>query len=619
MKALTKTMGAALALLTCVVSPGRAQQVQAALAQDSVAVGQPVQLNITVTGGNELRVPTNINVEGLDIQHTGKSEQAQVTMINGQLNAVRSAIFSYMIIPIKAGTYTIPSISVKVGNKVLKTDPLTLNVGGVPGRANPGNVPVLPAIPVPQSQRSAPPSQPQVVSPHRAQVPTPPSEDEVVYGEIVLPRSSAYVGEVVPVEFRFYFLDPIRVLQTADRPEFSGDGFTVMNFGQPTHRQQEMDGRLYTVLVFQTAITPAKSGTLEISPAKLEVALEMPGSRGGGDPFSSFLGSIPQVKRGHVETKPLTLEVKALPKDGRPAQFGGAIGQFSIGATADPKKAAANDPISLNIKISGRGNFDAMSAPTLIDTEGWRTYPPGEKFTPSPSDPIGFNGEKTFEYMLLAREDRSFVPVAEFSYFDPAIGKYVTLKSPQIAVEAKGGSPAPAAPPAAATVSSPTPATSTPEPAAAQEPTGLVRTFTPATFQPFVESTAFLVANGALALTWTVLLLFGIGRIVSGSKSARAAAARKEARQFLHKMEPSTCPAADFYQHASDFVAARLGAHGRDALENAPLRPETKTEIGALLDVCDEMKYSTSGVKELSLEDRRRVVAQLKSFDEELR
>jgi hypothetical protein len=147
----------------------------------------------------------------------------------------------------------------------------------------------------------------------------------------------------------------------------------------------------------------------------------------------------------------------------------------------------------------------------------------------------------------------------------------------------------------------------------------LVRKFAPATFRPFVENTVFLAANGALAFTWLALLLFGVGRIVTGSKSAKAAAARKEARQLLHKMEPSSCPAQQFFQHASDFVAARLGSHSRDALENAPLRPETKSSVRAILDVGDEMKYSTSGSMELSVEERRRMVAELKSFDEELR
>ena len=107
--------------------------------------------------------------------------------------------------------------------------------------------------------------------------------------------------------------------------------------------------------------------------------------------------------------------------------------------------------------------------------------------------------------------------------------------------------------------------------------------------------------------------------MVSGSKSSKAAAARKEALGILHKMEPSSCPADQFYQHASDFVSARLGSHNREALEKAAIRPETKEAVGAILDVGDEMKYSTSGAMEIPLEDRRRMIAQLKSFDAELR
>ena len=524
MKALIKSLPALVALLVCGVSSARAQQVQAALAQDHVAVGQPVQLNLSVTGGSGVRLPDRISVEGLDIRFAGKSEQTQVTMTNGRLNAVTSAIYTYMIIPVKAGTYTIPSLSVQVGGKVLKTDPLTLTVGGVPGAPSSGNVPVLPAIPVPNTgARTGVPSStpPQVSSPHRAQVPPPSEPAEPVFGEIVIPRKTAYVGEVIPVELRFYFAVPARTLQ--EKPSFSGDGFTVMNFAEPTQSQQEINGRMYQFVAFKTAITPVKSGPIEIGPAKLPAAIQLPSSRPSDDFFGNLFGAL-DYREHVVETRPVTLEVKPLPKDGRPAEFAGAIGQFSIEATANPKKAGPNDPVSLNVKVSGRGNFDAMSPPVLQETEGWRTYPPGESFTPSPSDPIGFNGEKTFEYMLLAREDRSVTPIAEFSYFDPAIERYVTLKTAPIAVEARGGSAVPAPTPAVAVAASPSPGAASPQPAA--ETDVLVRNYAPATFRPFVENTAFLVANGALAVTWAALLFLGIGRVVFNSKSARAAAAR---------------------------------------------------------------------------------------------
>lgn len=613
MNALIKYAGAVIGFIACASAPLRAQQVQAALAQDHVGVGQPVQLNVTITGGGGANLPDRIHVEGLDIRRAGQSEQAQVTMVNGQLSAVTSAVHTYLIVPIKAGTYTIPAMSIQVGGKVLQTQDLTLTVGGAPG-GRLGNVPVRPAIPVPQSQQRPAPGQPQVTAPSR---PQPPTEDQLAFGELVIPRKTVYVGEVVPVEIRYFFGVPGKTLQ--EKPNFSGDGFTVSNIGEPGRREQEINGRLYQVLVYQTAITPVKAGPLEIPPAVLPARLQVATSRRADDIFSGLFGSMGDFQDVPVKTEPATLEVKALPKEGRPPEFAGAIGQFSIEGSADPKKAAAGDTISLNVKVAGRGNFDAMGAPVLIESEGWRTYPPGEKFTPSPSDPIGFNGSKAYEYMILAREDRTATPVAEFSYFDPSIEKYVTLKTSPIAVDARGGAAPAATPSAVAAVPTATPAVPVaPEPAAQPETSVLVRTFTPATFQPFVESRAFLVVNGALALTWAGLLLFGVGRVISGSESARAAAARKEARKLLHQMQPSSCPPERFFQLAADFVAARLGSHSRDALENAPVSPETKAAVGAILDTHDEMKYSTAGTFQLSMEDRRRFVTQLKSFDEEL-
>ena len=127
------------------------------------------------------------------------------------------------------------------------------------------------------------------------------------------------------------------------------------------------------------------------------------------DFFGGFFGNMMSsgdIRQITVPTQSAKLDVKPLPKEGRPDDFSGAIGQFSLQTSAAPKQAAAGDPISLNVTVSGRGNFDAMGSPVLLEADGWRTYPPGEKFEASPSDPIGFNGEKRFEYMLVAREDR---------------------------------------------------------------------------------------------------------------------------------------------------------------------------------------------------------------------
>lgn len=603
-------------LLTGMVATARAQEVNASLSQDVTAVGQPVQLNISVSGGRGAQLPPTLEIDGLEARFAGKSEQMQMQMSNGRFQTTVTSVYTYLVIPLRQGSFTIPSIPVRVNGKTLKTAEQTLRVGG-----SSGGVPVLPAIPVqPQAQQ---PPQVQTLPPSSRSGGRP-SEEKVAFGDLLVPKKTAYAGEVVPVEIRFYF-DATYQVRLQDRPGFTGDGFTVLRFSKPLERQQEIDGRIYNVVSFQTALTPAKSGVLEIPAATLEAQIQMPGrSRGMDDFFGGLFGNMGEARQVTVSTDPAELEVKPLPRDGKPEDFSGAIGQFSLQAAASPKKAGAGDPITLTVTVAGRGNFDGMGAPTLVETEGWRTYPPSERFEASPSDPIGFNGEKIFEYMILAREDRSSTPVAEFSFFDPALEKYVTLKSPPIAVEVRGGvvaAPASAAV-AATTPTPPAPVAAEPVPAPAEDL--LMADLQPATFTPFVESRGFVVANGVLAVAWGAALVFALGRMAASSSAARKSASRRESRKLLKKVEEADGDAEQFLDRAVEFIRARLApeagfAHARELVESAALSPETKTALGDLLDRHDALKYSTGGAAaSLGAEDRQHLLQTLKTFDHEV-
>lgn len=611
-------------LLLC--GSARAQQVQAALSQDVTAVGQPVQLDVSVVGGRGAVVPPELKVDGLEARFSGKSEQMQVQMTNGRFSSTVTATYTYLIIPLRTGTFIIPAIPVSVGGKTFKTAPLTLKVGG-----SSGGVPVLPAVPVQPGQQNMPPSgvpQIQTVPPSGSRQQPQGGEEKIAFGDLLVPKETAFAGEVIPVEIRFYF-DAKYQVRLQDRPGFSGDGFMVMSFSKPTERQQEINGRVYNVVSFQTALTPAKAGMLEIPAATIETQIQVPGqSRGMDDFFGGLFGHMGETRQVTVTTSPVKLNVKPLPKDGRPDEFSGAIGQFSMQATASPKKAGAGDPITMKVVVSGRGNFDGMGAPTLIDTDGWRTYPPSEKFAPSPSDPIGFNGEKTFEYMILAREDRSATPVAEFSFFDPAVEKYVTLKSPPVAVDVRGGvipaSPGTTAVAAATPAPSLQPQSSAATPAPAESDDVLVSNFQPGTFAPLFVHRNFQIANGAAAALWCAALLFAVGKMASTSSSAKKSAARRESRKILKKLEDSDCEPVQFYDGAAEFVRSRLAGgdyfgHTHDLLEASTLPPATKEAVRGLLDQHDTLKYSTFGAGSLGAEERTRVIELLKTFDNELK
>lgn len=636
-----KSGAIALGAAVLMAASGYAQKVSADLSQEVTAVGQPVQLNISVTGASGARVPAQVKVDGLQVDFAGRSEQ--INIINFQKTV--SSIYTYLITPLRTGDFNIPPIEVLINGQRYKTAQLTLRVGN-----NSGGVPVMPGVPVQpgqsararslqaqmqaqmqaltqfMNQQGMPAPQPQQSQQSRSQQPSPDDEAEVAYGDLIIPKTTAYVGEVIPVEIRFYF-NANYPTQLSNHPSFGGDGFTVLDFSKPTQREQEINGVPYNVVIFQTAITAVKSGQLEIPPAKIEGRIQVP-ARGSSqdDFFSGFFGGQGfgmSARDLTVSTKPSRIDIKPLPKEGRPEDFSGAIGQFSLDAKANPKKVDAGEPITLSVKVAGRGNFNAITAPTLVDAENWRSYPPNEKFTPSASDPIGYNGEKVFEYTIVARSDATLTPSPEFSFFDPAVEKYVTLKAAPIAVVAKGSAAAAQATATAQVSATPTPQAAAPTPSAAvpaAKNSDLVASFRRGSFQPTLTNPAFLGVNGVVALALLALLSLGILRAAASSEASQRAARLREVRRILHAAEDPNKSGEEFYALAADFVNGRLTVAGgtgsiRDMLESSRVSSEIRGAVHALLDQADEARYAAGHGVSLDRETRHTYIQQLKKFD----
>jgi hypothetical protein len=125
--------------------------------------------------------------------------------------------------------------------------------------------------------------------------------------------------------------------------------------------------------------------------------------------------------------------VRELPAEGRPADFHGAIGTFSIASDVSPAKADAGDPLTLRMRITGSGNFDRVDSAMLEHLDQWKTYPPKSSF--NTSDPIGLSGMKTFEQPVIAlKPGTQQLPGLTFSYFDPNTRRYETARSAPLSV-----------------------------------------------------------------------------------------------------------------------------------------------------------------------------------------
>ena len=603
-------------VLACVLATlavASAQNVEVTISSSEAQVGEPVQIEITATGKSKARLLEPLSVDGLDV--VSQSDQFQMRMQFPGFGMQVTTTHVLVVVPTREGKLEIPSLRLQLDGKIYKTAPQQLTV-----TPNTGGVPVRPAIPVPPGggAGSAPGIQVRpFVPPPTLQQPAPsqPSASQDVrthFGEIIVPQESAYVGEVVPTDLRFYILAQLPS-EFSERVNFSGEGFTVGPVAPLPVTRRDLGDTPYACRVFRTSITPAKAGTLEIPNATADARVQVPVSNpfGNDDFFGGMMRNfgMTDVREIEIPTNRATLEVKPLPKEGRPESFAGAVGKFEIRVDASPAKAEAGEPVTLTVTISGQGNFEAMGAPELVDAEGWRVYDPAESFTPSPTDPIGLHGEKTYQFTLVAREDQKATPPVRFSFFDPQEEKYVTLEGPPVAVDVRGsGRKAPVVADADSTPETPPPAAPTPG-------DDLSKNLQSSSFEPAAWHAGFWVAGGILAAIWVAALaLVLVKRHHANPATARANALRSLRRELKGLANPGV-PLQDFLQRAHRFLEGRL--EGMDPA-TLPLSSKSQAAIEALIAAHGAAHYSTQQPADLPAESRAEIVTALRELDSQM-
>jgi len=581
--------------------------VTAVLSNSEAAVGETVQLQIRVTGAGEARTPGTISIDGLEIHPTGTSRQFEMR----NFNVASSVTYNYTILPLKAGTFKIPPQTILVRSSSLHTPELTLNVIGAPNR----------------SARSNPNAQT--------------ARAKIAFAELIVTKKTAYVGETIPVEVRLG-LDPRTHPKLVDGPEVTGQGFTMQKLQQPQENIETIGGISYDVLTFKTAIAAARAGKFEVGPveakAQVSIARRPSSSRPRSpldlfnmdDPFSNPFFSDPFGTFGErteipLKSEPATLEVKPLPPNA-PGSFSGAVGNFAMTADANPKSVQVGDPITVTSTISGRGNFDRVTAPAFEDDRGWHKYPPSSKF--KQDDDVGISGAKTFEMLISPNEKKSATPNLLFSYFDPIKESYVTLQNQPIPVQVRGSAtasqPASAVPgPSASQPASAAPATGAAKPS--PKPPDILYQLTerPAraqSFTPLYARPIFWTAQIAplLALVGFVGWKLRLARL-DNREAQRIAALQQESTELLRKLRRTESSPQEYFADASRAVRVKTAlaknvdpntVDSETAAVVFQLDENLREQLRRLFERSDELRYSGAhnGMERISPENRREVL-----------
>jgi hypothetical protein len=200
---------------------------------------------------------------------------------------------------------------------------------------------------------------------------------------------------------------------------------------------ETIGGTQYYVITRRTAFFPISSGAYTIGKAgvRYEIRDLDPFSRDpfslfGRDPFDAF-----GRREGAAETKPVDIEVLPLPREGKPAEFSGAVGKFTMSASASAEEVMVGESLTLSVRVRGQGNLKSIGEIALPEIGDFRVFAPKARETINVDGRV-VGGEKVFDLVLVPQRPGSYTLEGfDFSYFDPERARYMVTTADPVRVE----------------------------------------------------------------------------------------------------------------------------------------------------------------------------------------
>ena len=401
-------MAALLAGILC--GPVGAAGVELQVSAGEVYVGVPFQIHIAITDAGEYERPQWPEIVGLRSRGQVSSKDSLSITAKGR---TRTVTLSYEFSAEAPGIIVIPPITVVVDGQVLTTVPTRIIASEIPEGADGGRL---------------------------------------LFVEVRSVREVYYLGETIHLALEIWLR------------QYSDDRFTVRYdaqamLGQVSGRSSQWgvfrdelksisireivrtdaDGvqRTYFVYSAKTTMSPYQAGSISFDDIRVVVNYPTKTRR-----TRSFFGDRWQT----IETRPVAatvarsaIEIRSPPRQGRPASFAGAVGQFAFTVTAKPRDVAVGDPITLTLAIDDRSmpgtNLAVLMPPGLAqDAELARDF----RVAGDPPAGIVEGRRKTFTQTIRARNELvAEIPALSFSYFDPRQHQYVSVFSEPISVRVR--------------------------------------------------------------------------------------------------------------------------------------------------------------------------------------
>lgn len=382
------------------------------------AVTEGGKFNVTVRLKNGEGKPKAPEIPNCKLLYEGgTSTQQSISFSGGRQESLYIVDYTYVYQALKAGTVTIPAVSVNSGGKQLTSNTVQLTIlppdKNAPSQGNAGS----------GEQRYPQHAEDLKIS----------AEDMFI--RVLLNRTQVYEQEPIVATVKIYSKLNISAFRTLNQPTFEG----FFSEELPVSREpafEHINGNNYTSLELRKVILyPQKTGKLTIESGKYELTLVQYITRQIG---FGFVDRVPVEKTINTESNSATVTVIPLPSP-KPASFSGAVGSFTASADVDPLELRTNEASSYVLTVKGTGNLKYLTTPKLDIPEGF------DAFTPKTDIDAHFTGSDmtgTFSvnYTIVPQHPGSFtIPANKFTYFNPKDKEYHTIDLPAFAMKVAQG------------------------------------------------------------------------------------------------------------------------------------------------------------------------------------
>ena len=400
-----------------------------------VKVGERFQIVYTVNAdGSNFRMPDLGSLSLLS--GPNRSSSSSIQIINGKMSQSTELTFTLLVMATKEGEVNIPPAAITVDGKTYRSNPLTIKVVKSSSNVQSGSSAT-------KGSQSA--SGSSTVSENGM------LKKDDLYIKAFVSKRNPYLGEQVIVTYRIYTKVPVSDITVKKLSSFPGFWTKDLmdNNNQLKQSRKIINGQEYVVAdIRQMALFPQKTGKITIEPMELECTAQVrvkTKRRRSYDPFEDFFNdpffnSNMKNVRTLLKSNPVTITVKDLPQENKPASFNGAVGEFTFASKIDRTKLKANEALTLTITISGKGNIELIEPPKVNFPPDFETYEP--KVTSRiRTNAGGVSGYKKIEYLAIPRNPGDFtIDPVSFSFFNPKEKKYYTYSSEQFNIHVEKGS-----------------------------------------------------------------------------------------------------------------------------------------------------------------------------------